>query len=174
MNKVTYPDLVLSVTLASRGFAYVIFEGPQTPLDWGIVDTKGGQKNRQIKARIAKLLARYQPEALVLENIKRKQARRSDRLKRASLQLQHLADARGVDVTCYDRATIRQAFAPVGATTKVEIAEAIAMAIPAFTHRLPPKRKIWMSESRRQLLFDAASLGMTHQTIRVDAGPIKN
>ena len=79
-----------------------------------------------------------------------------------SHQLAHLAQSEGIDVAYYDRQTIRHAFAPVGAKSKVEIAQAIARAIPAFAHRLPPVRKIWMSEDSRQMLFDAAALGMTY------------
>lgn len=44
-----------------------------------------------------------------------------------------------------------------GAFTKYEIAKAIARRIPAFAHRLPRLRKLWMSEDPRQGLFDETS-----------------
>ena len=56
---------------------------------------------------------------------------------------------------------MKECFASVGAGTKYEIAKAIATQIPAFAHRLPRLRKIWMSEDPRQSLFDAAALGLT-------------
>ena len=59
----------------------------------------------------------------------------------------------------YSRDDVRQVFAEFGAKTKPEIAAAIVAAIPAFSHKLPPARKIWTSEDGRQLLFDAAALG---------------
>lgn len=162
MMKTTYPDLILAVTLSTRGFAYVFFEAPQTPFDWAVVEIKGTAKNEQIRAHIHKLLTTYRPETLVLENIQGPNTKRSNRLKMFSHQLAHLAQCEGIDVAYYDRRAIRQAFAPVGATSKVEIAQAIALAIPAFAHRLPSVRKIWMSEDSRQMLFDAAALGITY------------
>lgn len=161
MKKTTYPDLTLAITLSTRGFAYVFFEAPQTPFDWAVVEISGGAKNEQITKRIQKLIQTYHPATLVLEDIGIPSAKRPERVRKLSLQLSHIAECEGVEVLRYDRKAIRGAFASVGAKTKVEIALAIAAAIPAFMHRLPPVRKIWMSEDPRQMLFDAAALGMT-------------
>ena len=162
MKKTTYPDLTLAVTLSARGFAYVFFEAPQTPYDWAVAEMNGGAKNEQIVERVQKLIQVYHPQTLVLEDVSAKSAKRPVRLQTLSLKLAHMAECEGVEVCRYDRKTIRIAFASVGAKTKVEIAQAIAMAIPAFMHRLPPVRKIWMSEDPRQMLFDAAALGITN------------
>lgn len=162
MKRITYPDLTLAVSLSARGFAYVFFEAPETPFDWAVVEVKGKDKNAYIGKRIQKLLRLYRPQTLVLEDLSVKSAKRPDRTKKLALFLGHLAQCAGVDVVAYNRITIRAAFAPLGAQTKVEIARAIALALPAFGHRLPPVRKIWMSEEPRQMLFDAAALGMTH------------
>lgn len=161
----TYPDLTLAITLSTRGFAYVFFEAPETPFDWAVVEVKGSGKNEQIVERIEKLLNLYHPQILVLENIQTKSAKRSSRLQNLSLTLAHMATCMGMDVHLYDRPVIRQTFKAVGAKTKVEIAHVIAAAIPAFMHRLPPIRKIWMSEDSRQMLFDAAALVMTHYAV---------
>ena len=112
--------------------------------------------------RVAKLLQTYHPQTLVLEDASAKSGQRSARLQKPSLKLAHVAECNGVEVCLYDRRAIRAAFASVGAKTKVEIAHAIASAIPAFAHRLPPVRKLWMSEDPRQMLFDAAALGITY------------
>lgn len=164
MKKTTYLELTLAVTLSTRGFAYVFFEAPQTPYDWAVVEMNGGAKNEQILERVERLIQTYHPQTLVLEDISAKSAKRSARLQKLSLKLAHMAECEGVEVCRYDRKTIRWAFASVGAKTKVEIAQAIASAIPAFIHRLPPVRKIWMSEDPRQMLFDAAALGITHHS----------
>lgn len=162
MFKTTYPDLTLAITLSTRGMAYVFFEAPKTPFDWAVVEVKGKGKNEQIAERVQKLLDLYHPQVLVLEDIQTKSAKRSSRLQRLSLALAHMATCEGIEVCHYDRKAIRQTFGAVGAKTKVEIAHAIATAIPAFMHRLPPIRKIWMSEDSRQMLFDAAALGIIH------------
>jgi hypothetical protein len=161
MKKITYPDLTLAVSLSNRGFAYVFFEAPQTPYDWAVCEIRGNEKNDQIVKRVSKLIQTYRPETLVLENIETASAKHSSRLQKLSRQMSHLAECEGVSVCAYDRKAIRAAFAPLGAKTKVQIAHAIGNAIPAFIHRLPPIRKIWMSEDARQMLFDAAALGMT-------------
>jgi hypothetical protein len=36
--------LVLSIYPFSRGFAFVLFEGPENPLDWGVKEIKGEHK----------------------------------------------------------------------------------------------------------------------------------
>ena len=162
MKRTTYPDLVLAISLTSRGMGYVVLEGPQTPFDWGMMGRDAKNQSRVAIAKVATLIETCQPVAMVLENLDGKAVRHSRSLKRLSLRLAHLAENRGLTVARFDRTTIRNAFAPLGAKTKPEIAEAIAIAIPAFSHRTPPKRKIWMSEDRRQLLFDAAALGMTY------------
>ena len=161
MEKITYPDLTLAVSLSTRGFAYVFFEAIEAPFDWGVVE-KIGRDNARIEKRVQKLLRLYRPQTLVLEDLRPKSAKRPDRVKKLVLQLGHLAQCEGSEVVSYDRGAIRKAFAPLGARTKVEIAQAIAIAIPALAHRLPPVRKLWMSEDARQMLFDAAALGLTH------------
>jgi len=162
MKKTTYPDLTLAVALSTRGFAYVFFEAPQTPYDWAVVETKGSGKDAQIMMRVEKLLQTYHPQTLVLEDISGKSAKRSPRLQKLSLKLAHMAECNSAEVCRHHRTAIRAAFASVGAKTKVEIAHAVASAIPAFAHRLPPVRKLWMSEDPRQMLFDAAALAATH------------
>jgi hypothetical protein len=44
--------------------------------------------------------------------------------------------------------------------TKVELAATLAMIFPELAWRLPPKRKIWQSEHRRQTAFDAIALAV--------------
>jgi hypothetical protein len=58
----------------------------------------------------------------------------------------------------FSRADMRACF---GQIAKREIAEAIVREFPELEPRLPPVRKIWMSEDRRMNIFDAAALAMT-------------
>ncbi len=44
---------------------------------------------------------------------------------------------------------------------KHEIARAVAELFPELSHRLPPRRKAWMSEDERMGIFDAASFALT-------------
>lgn len=155
------PHFVLSVYPTSHGFAFVLFEGPETPFDWGIKDIRDRQRTTKTLDAVQAIMTRYLPDVLVLEDTGLG-SRRTIRIRRLYQMLNHLADTQGVPVVRYSRNDVRKCFSAVGARTKYEIAKAIANQIPAFTHRLPPVRKIWMSEDPRQSLFDAAALGITH------------
>ncbi|MEW6312996.1 MAG: hypothetical protein AB1513_02940 [Pseudomonadota bacterium] len=161
MTHAFHQNLVLAIYPTSRGYAFVLFEGPQSPYDWGVKEIRRKHKNERTLESIQALVDRYRPDYLVIEDYTEKGSRRSSRIRRLYRMLIHLAVAEHIDVFRYSRNTIRICFEPVGARTKYEIAQAIARQIPAFAHRLPKLRKIWMSEDPRQSLFDAAALGLT-------------
>lgn len=79
--------------------------------------------------------------------------------------MRHHAATQGVHAPVYDRDVVRSCFAGVGASTRYEIAQAIAERIPAFDHRMPRYRKPWLAEDARQSLFDAAALAITYFTL---------
>lgn len=153
---------VLAFYPTTHGFAFVLFEGARAPFDWGVRELRGTRKNARTLSALKRLIDRYHPETVVIENTSRLHSRRVERIKRLHRMIRHLAETEQIDVYRYTRTDVRACFAPVGAVRKHEIAEAIATVIPAFAHRLPPKRKLWMSEDPRQGLFDAAGLGLTY------------
>lgn len=165
MSLLERKDFVLSVYPTSRGFAFVLFESAEAPFDWGVKQIRKRKKNQKSLDLVEKLLDRYHPEALVIEE-PTKQSKRSERIMRLYKMILHLAGVKQVLVFRYTRQDVRECFASVGAKTKYEIAQAIATQIPCFMHRLPPVRKIWMSEDSRQSLFDAAALGVVHYAKR--------
>lgn len=153
--------LVLAVHPYSRGFGWVLFEGPLAPADWGIVEIKN-DRNARCLDRIAKIVGQYEPAVLVIEQFDRRPARRGARVKQLCAAIVHLAATRGVGLSIYSRAVIRTCFKSVGARTRHEIAKTIALHIDALRRHLPPTRRAWQSEDCRQSLFDAAALAMTH------------
>ena len=153
----------LAVSLSPRGFAFVLFQADGNPFDWGVREIRGSQKNARCFLAIKKLLRQYRPQALVLEETGR-DSRRGARVRALYRSLGELGEREGVVVVRYTRAQVRATFAAEGARTRPEIAKAIATRIPAFAPKLPPLRKIWMSEDPRQSLFDAAGLGVTYCT----------
>lgn len=161
MSGYTHRPFILSVYPTSRGFAFVLFEAAEAPFDWGSKEIRERKKNQKTLEKIEKLLDRYQPEALVIEDTRGKSVR-SERVMRLYRMILHLAETKAVPVFRYSKQEVRQCFSSVGASTKYEIALAIAEQIPSFLHRLPPIRKIWKSADARQALFDAAALGITH------------
>ena len=157
----TRGKLVLAVATSPRGFAFVLFHDPTAPLDWGIKTIPGEQKNPRCLLAIKKLLRLYHPSVIVLEETG-KDSRRGPRLRALNRDIAELATREKVKVIRLTTAKVRATFAPANARTKAEIAKVIAGKIPAFAPKLPPPRKIWMSEDPRQSLFDAVALGMTY------------
>lgn len=155
-------NLVLAVYPFSRGFAFVFFEGPESPFDWGVKEIKEKHKNSRTLDAIKKLIDQYRPEVLVIEDTTDGEFRRTSRIRKLYRMLTHLAHAEYIDACRYTKHDVHECFAAVGALTKHEIAQAIATQIPAFAHRLPRYRKPWMSEDPRQSLFDAAALALTY------------
>ena len=165
MSNKQFDSFILAIYPSARGFAFVVFEGPTSPFDWGTKEFRGADKNTRSLNAITELVERYRPDAIVIEDFTENGARRSSRIRRLYRSLVHLAQTECVDLFRYSKTQVRHCFGSVGATTKYEIATAIARQIPAFEHRLPRVRKIWMSEDERQNLFDAAALGLTHYAV---------
>ncbi|MGN6150345.1 MAG: hypothetical protein ACTHPD_17565 [Rhizomicrobium sp.] len=162
-----YKGLVLAVHPNPRGFGWVLFESPLSAVDWGIASNKKG-KNARLSAKFERLLNRYEPAVLVLEEFEGRHGR-SDRVKMLCRQFVHLAAGKGMETPIYRRSTIRTVFASVGATTRYEIAQIVLQHIDALSHRKPRHRKPWESGDPRQSLFDAAALAMTYFAVSGDA-----
>jgi len=150
--------LILAIHLQTRGFAYVLFDESRIPIDWGVYDARGADKNVRSLIRINSLLELHTPDVLVLQDMSEHGTRRARRIRELNRRAAELADQRGVRVKTYSRAQVIEHFAELGAVTKHKIAEAIAKHIPALDLYVPPARKPWMSENARMGIFDAAAL----------------
>ena len=162
--------LILSIYATTRGFAFTLFEGALSPVDWGTKEYRGAEKNARCVEAIGKLLNRYHPDALVIENRHDAQWRRTDRIARLYQAMETLAVGGAVSVCRYDRAQLRCCFEKLGARTKQERASLIGNQIPAFTYKIPPPRRLWMSVHPRMGLFEAAALALTHYCTESDPG----
>jgi Holliday junction resolvasome RuvABC endonuclease subunit len=162
-----YTGLVLAVHPTTRGFGWVLFENPQTPVAWSIVHARAG-RDQHLIARFERLLDRYEPAVLVMEAFENGTSRRNARIQQLYRALVHEASVRAIEVPIFDRETIQAAFEKSGAKTRNEIARVIAERVEAFSHRLPPKRKLGNSDDTRQSLFDAAALALTYFAYRGD------
>jgi Holliday junction resolvasome RuvABC endonuclease subunit len=154
--------LTLAIHPTSRGLGWVAFEGPFAPYDWANVDIKKGDKNAASIRAVEAILDRLAPETVVLEAFEKQKSSRSDRIARLCRAIVGLASSRGIDVEVYKRADIQSCFRTVGATTRQEIAEAVARQVSVFHHTAPRKRKQWHREDKRMALFSAAALALTH------------
>ena len=152
---------VLAISPSPRGFAFVLFQGPNQPFDWGVKEIRGKDKNVRCMLAIRKLLDKYQPTTIVIEDVIAR-TKRGFRIRSLLRATERLAKERNIRVFRYSRSDVKATFAADNANTRPAIAQVIAERIPAFSHRLPPTRKIWQSEDARQALFDAAALGITY------------
>lgn len=162
---------VLALAPNSRGFGFVLFESALAPVDWGVQELRSEQRNAKILAFVARIIDRYAPVVLIVEDWADAACRRGARVLALYESLAALAKKRCVRLVCVSRTRLKQYFAAVQPTNKYEIALAIAKLIPAFSFQVPPVRRIWMSEDSRQGLYDAAALGMTFLALGTGATP---
>jgi hypothetical protein len=165
-------DLILACYPNSRGFGYVLFEGALSPFDWAIKEIRGRAKNQQILKLLGRLLDRYRPLVLVLEDWTDEAFQRIGRINDLYKSIVLLARTKLIPVIRIPMRKVREYFAYRNALTKYEIALHIARIIPAFSYKVPPKPTIWRHEDARQLLYDAAMIGVAYfanlTTIRGD------
>ncbi len=161
MNRLRRYELVLAIYPNTSGFAFVLFEGSLSPIDWGVTAVRGRDRNDRCLQIIASMFARHEPDVLVLQDTSVRGTRRSRRVTNLNAAIFKLAELNDIPICTYSRASVRLAFSYLGTASKQAIAETIAKHIPAFERYLPPPRKPWMTEDTRMGLFDAAALVLT-------------
>lgn len=159
-----YPR-VLAIDPTTKGFAYGLFEGPASLIDWGLIYIEERKRSLCI-SRIEKLVERYSPDVLVLEDCNRLGSRRSSRARRLVGEAALVAQRNGLRTRRFAQSAIKRFFSYTGGARKYEIAVAIAQGFPELAPRLPRVRKIWMSEDERMSIFDAASLALVYYGVR--------
>ena len=158
--KVKPYDLILAFYPHARGFAYAVFEGPRSPVDWGMSDVSAKQKAQRCLRRLSLLLDQYRPDALLVREVSG--GRTMKRIVHLLAAIDELAESRGVLTVALSRKQVQAAFAYLGSPTRNAIVEAIAKHIPILAPYVPPIRKIWNGEDRRMALFDAAALALSY------------
>lgn len=155
------PSLTLALHATSRGFGYVLMEGPFRAHDWGTVIAKG-DKNASCLEKLGLILDRYAPAELLLEASNSGGSVRSQRIARLYRDAAALAEGRKIKVYIYPFRDIQACFRSVGAETRQAIAEAVARRVDALSDRVPKPRQPWDSDHRRMAVFCAAALVLTH------------
>lgn len=151
---------VMAIDPTSRGFGFVVLEGPDRLVDWAVVEIRKNKEDKCLQ-RMVDLIARYRPDVLALEDPKGRGSRRCSRVQKLLGRVERLADEGAILTRRFSRSKVRRAFSDSGAKTKYEIAVAIAKRFPELAPRLPRFRKPWMTEDDRMSIFDAASFALT-------------
>lgn len=161
MTVTTPGELTFGFHPTSHGFGWVAFSSPLTIYDFGTCESRR-EKNTVCLRKLERLLERMDPHTLVLEAFEGQPLRRSTRVVRLCRAVAALAQSRGIDVAVLAREQVLRAFAPVGAGTRQEVAEAIVRSFEVLRHRLPRPRRAWEGQSRQLAIFDAAAVVLTH------------
>jgi Holliday junction resolvasome RuvABC endonuclease subunit len=154
---------ILAIDPNHRGFGYVVFEGPDRLIDWGVRHIRG-EKNKASLRAVSELIDRYRPHILVLEDAGAKGCRKRGRVRELLKALETRAALRGLSVRKVQREKVRRAFLARGIRNKDQVARSIAARFPELAHHVPPERKPWMSEDLRMAMFDAAALAVAFST----------
>lgn len=155
-------DLVMAIYPNARGFAYAAFEGPLSPLDWGVSDVYGRDKAAKALRLIRRTVTALSPDVLVVRDLGGAADRANRRLRSLVNGICELAAERNIPTVSVSREQVREAFSFLGERpTRSEIVVALAKRIPAFERYVPRPRKFWESEDRWMGLFDAAALALS-------------
>ena len=149
---------VLAIDPFSRGVGFAVLEGRDLLVDWGI-RTTGSADNAKSSRVIGKLVDRFRPDILALEDWDSAGSRRCGRIQTL---LDRIAAQEGkrVFVRLVTRHDIRS-IGPLPTTgTKDGRARFLADRFPEVRPFLPPVRKIWMPEDDRMAIFDALSFAV--------------
>ncbi|UCI07337.1 hypothetical protein [Mesorhizobium sp. B1-1-8] len=114
-----------------------------------------------------KIIERFSPDAVILEEMEMADSCRSPRLRTINGYLAAYIEGYGLPLYRYSPTQVRTTFSYLPQVTKGAIAVEIARLTPAFLRLVPRRRRAWMSESARMGLFDAASLVITHYRVEL-------
>jgi Holliday junction resolvasome RuvABC endonuclease subunit len=149
---------VLGIAPSTRGFGFVLLEGANTLVDWGVKAVKG-DKNAKSLSNVANLVDLYMPDAIVLEDTRLKKSRRSERIKALVEEIVALAKSHNIRVKLFSPKKLKLELLNDENGTKQAMAESLAARFPEeLGFQIPKKRRIWMAPDYRMDIFDAVAL----------------
>lgn len=152
---------VLTLDPTSQGLGFAVLEGPTLLIDWGGRTTASANAAAVVE-QVTDMLRHYRIDVLVVEDCTDLRSRRGRRACALIEALSHAADEMGIVSIRISITAVHRLFGGDEPTNKDEIARAIAEHFPELAPRLPPKRKVWMTEPTRMAIFDAVAFGLTY------------
>jgi hypothetical protein len=151
---------ILSIDPIVPGIGFVVLEGPDNLIDWGIKLARG-ERDATCLRSVEALILRYKPNIIVVEHCQAKGCFRGQRAKELIEDITALARARRIKCRSIARLTVQKTFSKFNAFTKHQMALELVERFPELTRHLPRARKSWMSEDIRMSIFDAAAFALT-------------
>jgi len=152
---------VLAVDPSPRGLGFVILEGPQSLIEWGVREVRAKKKNAGTLREMESLIESYEPDVVVIEDCGDKECSRGPRVRHLIQKICKLSTSKRVKIRRFSVRTVRAVLSGSPTSTKHQIATIVAMRFPELVPRLPALRKPWMSETYRTDVFDAMALALT-------------
>ena len=151
---------VIGIAPSAKGFGYAVFEGKETLVDWGISHVERNKTVLSLR-KVEKLILRYRPDVLAIQDYWAKDSRRAIRIQDLGTRLRALAKNLDVRVILISRRKVDRVIVGHERATKYVLAQALAKLFPEeLSSRLPPKRRPWTSEDNRMDIFDAVALAL--------------
>ena len=151
---------MFAIQINCRGFGYVILEGTDRLVDWGVKQVTRSGQGRTIEV-VADIIRQYRPHLVLLEDIFSEAQRRSPRAVLVTRHIAEFLEEHGLNCRLVPTIVVVDSFRRWGAQTKQERARMIADMLPILAPHLPPPRRPWMSEDSRMSIFSAAALAFT-------------
>ena len=161
---------VLAIDPVSRGVGYVVHEGQDKLIAWGVKTTEKADNTKSAFV-IDRLIDKFRPDVLVLENWNANGSRRRSRVEEL---LKRIAakEGRRVLVQLVTNREIRAIGQLPLTGTKYGRATFLAERFPELEPYLPPIRKTWMSEDERMAIFDALSFAVAYVRTTKKTAPL--
>lgn len=156
------PTRIFTIDPTTKGFGYVVFEQPFRLVEWGLTRVVG-DKNVGAAIKFEKLLDRFRPDVVVLEDACASGSRRSPRVRQLLETVELVAQERGIEVSTVARTVMLDHFATDDdRATKHSVARRLVGHFPELAVHLPPPRQPWQSQDERMAIFDALAFAVTY------------
>ena len=150
------PIRVLAITPYTRGIGFAVLEGKEKLVDWGLKEARA-EKHRQCLCLVEGLIDTYQPDVVVVEEVRDKSCRRCPRVRELVQAIEHVVKEQHIQIRRFPRRTVQELFSTSRTVTKHQMTEIMVKHFPELAPWQPPVRKVWMSEDPRMSMFDAAA-----------------
>ena len=159
---------VLAIDPVSRGLAYLVVEGQDQVVDWGVTGVSA-PKGTSMVSRLAALIERFEVDVMVIEDVDALHVRRSKQARELLRGVPALARRSKTSMQQVSWADVWAALGEPGVTNRYGLAGIVAREFPALAPLLPPPKKLWESEKPQMHIFYAGAFFITWRR-RVESG----
>lgn len=149
-------ERVLALELCNGECAFAVLENTERLIEWG---SRGlGSDVSAFLDRLSKLVERYRPDVLVVEDAGG--SRKGERVRECLVWAEQWAVDHDLRVRPVEREAFLRYLQRISVGTKYEVAQSLTALFPELSSLLPKKRRAWESESKRLSLFVAIARGL--------------